>query len=120
MRSHTTHGHDCLRPLTSDAGESLYAGNMLRALGGSSAFGFALASFYLLPKFLVDDLGASAADIGLVTAAVGNTGCKSNGIDAPAAQAFRRAWQVLPVWRIHDCPPGTLADHRTCMSAPTR
>lgn len=71
MRSHTTHGHDCLRPLTSDAGESLYAGNMLRALGGSSAFGFALASFYLLPKFLVDDLGASAADIGLVTAAFG-------------------------------------------------
>ncbi|MEE8310727.1 MAG: MFS transporter [Candidatus Binatia bacterium] len=53
------------------AGEALYTGNMLRALGASSSFGFALAAFYLLPKFLVDDLGAGAADVGLVTSAFG-------------------------------------------------
>ena len=36
----------------------------LRLLAAGSAYGFAFSSFHLLPKFLVEELSASPADIG--------------------------------------------------------
>ena len=71
MRSHTTHEQDCFSELAAVQLEPLYTANLGRALGASSAFGFALAAFYLLPKFLIDELGAGAAEVGMITSAFG-------------------------------------------------
>jgi MFS family permease len=44
---------------------------LYRLLGAASAWGFALSSFYLLPKFLTQELAAGPAEIGLVVGVFG-------------------------------------------------
>jgi len=49
----------------------LYTANLATVLGASAAFGFSLATFYLLPKYLKGELGADASEIGVVTGVFG-------------------------------------------------
>jgi len=51
--------------------DRLLSAELLAVLGASSSFGFALATFYLLPKFLVERLVATPSQVGLVMGAFG-------------------------------------------------
>ena len=46
----------------------LFRRNFVTLLAAQATFGYAFSSFFMLPKFLVTELGASPVEIGLVAA----------------------------------------------------
>jgi len=87
-----------------------FPAELLRVLAVASSWGFAFSSFYLLPKFLHVELGATPAEIGMVVGLFGWT----TVIAAPAAGALLDRWPLRRSMMI-----GTLGTVAVCFAFTT-
>ena len=71
MRGQVRHHDSCAGAALAADVEPLYTANLVIALLSSCAFGFALATFNLLPKYLITELGASASEVGMIMSIFG-------------------------------------------------
>ncbi|MDP8999008.1 MAG: hypothetical protein M3O46_02740, partial [Myxococcota bacterium] len=82
--------------------KTLYTAQFVTLLGLQLAFGFSYSTFYLLPKFMAVELGATPVAIGAVTGMFGlsaliATPLLGAGIDRLGRRLFIRAGSALMV-----------------------
>lgn len=80
---------------TSTTGERWLTPALVRLLGAAAAWGFALSSFYLLPKFLMQTLAAGPAEIGLVVGVFGIATVAFTPLAGSCVDRFPRRYAIV-------------------------